>query len=96
VADTIYDGDDELPTIIDNGVEFQVIWSGGQELIGPRDSVKTSGWSPSRRLYNKKSDYWESRKEWTFQQCANNDHDKCVSPTEDGGVCKCGCHKTVV
>lgn len=45
-------------TIIDGGEEYEVIWSGGEGLIPERLTKPSGFWSPPKRLYNKKSDYW--------------------------------------
>jgi hypothetical protein len=49
-------------TVTVNGVEYEVIWAGGPGLIGDRETKLTGFWTPPKRLYNKKSDYWKNLK----------------------------------
>lgn len=52
--------------------EFEVIWDGGEGLAASRETKAGEFWSPSKRLYNKKSDYWNKKKE-----------PKLINPLED-------------
>lgn len=45
-------------THIIEGVEFEVVWSGGEGLVPDRSSKVTELWVPPPRIYNKKSAYW--------------------------------------
>lgn len=49
-------------TIVNDGIEFEVIWDGGEGLIPPRDTKNIGFWTPPKRLYNKKSEYWTREK----------------------------------
>lgn len=40
-------------SIIDDGVEMEVVWDGG-ELLPPRATIPDLTWEPPRRLYNRK------------------------------------------
>lgn len=46
---------------ISDGIEFEVIWDGGEGLIGGRDTKPSGFWTPPKRLYNKKSEYWAKK-----------------------------------
>lgn len=65
-------------TVVSEGVEYEVVWDGGEGLVGERITKVTGVWTPPKRLYNKKSDYWERRKSGTADGL-----DKAVVPTED-------------
>jgi hypothetical protein len=49
-------------TVVVNGEEFEVVWSGGEGLVAVRETKSTGFWTPPKRLYNKKSDYWKNLK----------------------------------
>jgi hypothetical protein len=49
-------------TKIVDGVEFEVIWDGGEGLVGSRQTKPSGFWTPPKRLYNKKSDFWTKPK----------------------------------
>lgn len=49
-------------TVTVDGEEYEVVWDGGEGLIGDRVTKVTGFWTPPKRLYNKKSDYWEKIK----------------------------------
>lgn len=38
--------------------EFEVIWAGGEGLVADRETKITGFWTPPKRIYNKKSEYW--------------------------------------
>lgn len=44
--------------VISDGIEFEVIWDGGEGLIPERPTKITGFWSAPKRIYNKSSDYW--------------------------------------
>lgn len=51
---------------------YEVVWEGGEGLSGIKDTKSTGFWTPPKRLYNKKSEYWTKRKER-----------KIINPIED-------------
>ncbi|HVI40365.1 MAG TPA: hypothetical protein VM577_06870 [Anaerovoracaceae bacterium] len=58
--------------VVIDGVAYEVVFDGSGELLGERDTKTTGVWTPPKRLYNKKSEYWERRKEG-----------KIINPLED-------------
>ncbi len=46
-------------TKIINGVEYEVVWDGGEGLVSERETKFIGIWDAPKRLYNKQSDYWE-------------------------------------
>jgi hypothetical protein len=46
-------------TVVSDGVEFEVVWDGGEGLVGSRQTKPIGFWTPPKRLYNKKSDFWD-------------------------------------
>lgn len=46
------------PTRTINGVEYEIVWSGGEGLVAPRATKPGEFWKAPHRLYNKKSDFW--------------------------------------
>ena len=44
--------------IKDDGETFEVVWAGGEGLIPDRETKPSGFWTPPKRIYNKKSDYW--------------------------------------
>lgn len=40
-------------TVTINGVEFEVVWSGGEGLIPDRQTKVPAGWTPPPRIYNR-------------------------------------------
>ena len=44
--------------IRDDGETFEVVWAGGEGLIPDRETKPSGFWTPPKRIYNKKSDYW--------------------------------------
>lgn len=47
---------------LSDGVEFEVVWDGGEGLIPPRDTKNIGFWTAPKRLYNKKAEYWSNLK----------------------------------
>lgn len=47
--------------VVDDGVEFEVVWDGTRDLIGDRPSRASDSWEPPKRIYIKKSDYWKGK-----------------------------------
>jgi hypothetical protein len=47
-------GVDNPVIVVDDGVEFEVVWSGSDALLPPRQTKPDLTWEPPRRLYNKK------------------------------------------
>ena len=45
-------------TIIDDGETYEVVWAGGEGLVPDRETKPSGFWTPPKRIYNKKSDYW--------------------------------------
>lgn len=45
-----------------DGVEFEVVWAGGEGLVPDRQTKNLGFWTPPPRLYNKRSDYWSRPK----------------------------------
>lgn len=45
-------------TVVSDGVEFVVIWDGGEGLIADRPTKPNVFWTPPKRIYNKKSEFW--------------------------------------
>jgi hypothetical protein len=60
-------------TVTVNGVEYEVVWAGGEGLVGHRESKTNDLWEPPKRLYNKTSDYWTKVK----------DEEVVINPLED-------------
>lgn len=71
VGDTVIDGEGNL---------FEIVWAGGEGLIGPRETKSTTN-TPTKRLYNKKSDYW-NRKSSEGDQTVDNPE----TITQDSGT----------
>ena len=48
-------------TRVVNGVEFEVVWDGGEGLCGDWATKQSelSIWTPPKRKYNKKSEFWK-------------------------------------
>lgn len=46
--------------VMDDGELYEVVWAGG-ELIPSRETKPSIFWTPPKRLYNKKSEYWKVR-----------------------------------
>lgn len=44
--------------VVSEGVEFEVIWAGGEGLIPDRATKPSQFWTAPKRIYNKKSDFW--------------------------------------
>lgn len=49
-------GVDNRLIVVDDGVEFETVWSGADELLPPRSTKPDLTWEPPRRLYNKRAD----------------------------------------
>jgi hypothetical protein len=50
-------------TIIEpNGTEYEVVWEGGEGLVGPRQHRVSEDWVPPKRLYNKTGKYSKKTK----------------------------------
>jgi hypothetical protein len=50
-------------TVIADGIEYEVVWDGGEGLIGDRMSKQTGIWIGPKRLYNKKdTEFWDKDK----------------------------------
>jgi hypothetical protein len=67
-------------TIIDNGIELEVIWSGGA-LLAPREQRFLGFWTAPARAYNKKdTEYWSKQLEAKQAKCAHKfvDSKKCI------------------
>lgn len=45
--------------VVVEGVEFEVVWDGGEGLVPDRITKNLNFWTAPPRLYNKKSDYWK-------------------------------------
>lgn len=45
--------------VTDDGMTYEVVWSGGEGLVPGRETKPSGFWTPPKRLYNKKSDYWK-------------------------------------
>lgn len=50
-------------SVIIDGVEYEIVWNGGEGLLPERDTRTHIRTLPDKRLYNKKSDYWEDRED---------------------------------
>jgi hypothetical protein len=48
-------------TVTIDGVDYEVVWDGGEGLVGERNTKPGVVWNPPKRNYNKKSDYWKKR-----------------------------------
>lgn len=44
--------------VFSDGIEFEVIWAGGEGLVPPRETKPGLFWSAPKRVYNKKADFW--------------------------------------
>lgn len=78
-------------TIVYEEEEFEVVWSGGEGLIGDREVKSTEMWSRSKRAYNKKSAFWlkylEPRiKVAKLELDMNNDRDYETRTNGESGV----------
>lgn len=75
-------------TVIDDGKTYEVVWNGGEGLIPDRLTKPSNIWTPPKRLYNKKSDYWKTH---DFKR-TNNDMER-GDLGEAVDVCgEAGCH----
>lgn len=43
---------------LSDGLELEVIWDGGEGLTADVQTKPSEIWTPPKRIYNKKSDYW--------------------------------------
>jgi hypothetical protein len=48
--------------VVVDGEEFEVVWDGGEGLVGGRETKNLGFWEAPKRLYNKKSEYWKKPK----------------------------------
>lgn len=49
--------------VTDDGETYEVVWSGGEGLVPSRETKPSGFWSPPKRIYNKKSEYWTRKTE---------------------------------
>jgi hypothetical protein len=49
-------------TVVIDGVEYEILWAGGEGLIEDRQTKPTELWRPPGRIYNKKSPIWKMSK----------------------------------
>lgn len=50
-------------TFVLDSVEYEVIWNGGEGLIGDRPTLNTGVWEPPLRMYNKTGKHTKEAKE---------------------------------
>lgn len=69
-------------TFLDDGTEFEVVWSGGEGLIPDRESRPSDLWEPPKRAYNKKSDYWTKESDSLDKVTESADTTDSIEPQE--------------
>jgi hypothetical protein len=50
-------------TVIIDGVEYEIVWAGGEGLTADRETKPGDTWTPPPRLYNKTGKYSKKKKE---------------------------------
>lgn len=61
----------KLYTRIINGVEYEVVWAGGEGLIPDRETKVTDNWTPPHRIYNRTGKHSKKKSTPTIEDIVN-------------------------